>query len=104
MLIVSCGWSCVGEHAQRLVDDRHAVGALHRAGIVEQQHDVQRTARLASGGGGLDGKAEQVAVVRERITRAFPDKRHRHTRRRLRVAIIEGVDEFLAADGSWRPA
>ena len=31
-----------GQHAQRLADDGHAVGALHRAGIVEQQDQVQR--------------------------------------------------------------
>ena len=42
------------QHAQRLVDYPHPVGALHRAGVVEQQHEVQRAARLAALRGGLD--------------------------------------------------
>ena len=86
-----------GQHAQRLVDDPHAVGAFHRAGVVEQQHEVQRPARLAAQRGGLDREAQQVAVLRKRILRPLPGKGDRHARRRLRVAVIEGVDELLAA-------
>ena len=66
-----------GQHAQRLADDRHAVGALHRAGIVEQQHQVQRPARLPARRRRLDGEPQQLAVVRERITRPLGRERHR---------------------------
>ena len=85
-----------GQNAQRLVNDLHAVGALHRARIVEEQYEVQRTARLAARSGGLDGKAQQITVVCEGIARSFPGERDRHARRRLRVAVIEGVDELFA--------
>jgi hypothetical protein len=44
------------QNFQRLMDDGHAVGPLHRAGIVEEQNEVQRPARLTAGGGGLDGE------------------------------------------------
>ena len=79
------------------MDDPHPVGAFHRAGVVEQQHQVQRAARLAALRGGLDREAQQVAVLRKRILRPLPGKGDRHARRRLRVAVIEGVDELLAA-------
>src|SRR5204863_10123473 len=55
-----------GQNAQRLVNDLDAVGALHRARIVEEQHEVQRTTRLASRRGGLDGIPQQITVMRER--------------------------------------
>ena len=88
-----------GERAQRFLDDAHAIRAFHRAGVVEQQNDIQRLARLASLRRGLDREAHHIAIVRERIARPLPGEGHRHARRRFRVAIIEGIDELLAAHG-----
>ena len=66
------------------MDDVHAVGAFHRAGIIEQQNNIQRTARLAARGGGLDREAQQIAIMRERIARALRGETNRRARRRLR--------------------
>ena len=72
-----------GQHAQRLADDGHAVGALHGAGNVEQQHEVQRAALLPAGGGGLDGEAQEFAIVRKRIARPLGRQTPSAGRRRL---------------------
>ena len=87
------------QHPQRLADDRHAVRAFHRAGFVKQQNQVERTARLASFRGGLDREPEQVAVVGEGIAGAFPGKTDGRAGGGFGIAIIEGVDEFLAPHG-----
>ena len=88
-----------GEDAEGLVDDADAVGAFHRAGFVEEEDEIERAAGLASFGGGFDGEAEEVAVVGEGIAGAFPVKADRRAGCRFGTAIVEGVDEFLGADG-----
>ena len=41
-----------GEYAQTFLNDVHAVGSFHGAGVVEKQNEIQRPAGLASARGG----------------------------------------------------
>jgi len=68
------GLELAGQHAQRLANDAHPVRALHRSGIVQQQHQVQRPARLTTGGSRLDRETQQIAVLGIRISRPLQAK------------------------------
>ena len=91
----------LGEDGERFLQNADAVGALHRAGVVEQQDDVQRASGLAASGGSLYREAEEVAVLGEGIARPLGGECERRTGRGFGVAVVEGVDELFAAHAGY---
>src|SRR5262249_11290632 len=86
------------EQLQCFLNDSDAVCTLHRAGVIEDEYQIEGSACLAALRSSFDRETQQVSVLREWVPRAFPGKRHRHTGTGHRITIIKGINKFFAPD------
>ena len=97
MLSLSCGCSCAAStrSASRTMRTRSARSIEPELSSSSTRFSARPG--CASRGGGLHREPQQIAILRERIARALRRKGQRRARRRLGIAIVERIDELLAA-------
>ena len=92
----------VGQHAHRGLDERQLVGLVHRAGDVEQKHEVSRRRAFGSHAASLQADEREAMARIPRARRHLGRDRERRAIRRILVGEAEVVDQLFDAHGVCR--
>ncbi len=90
------------EQLERLADQRQLVLLLHRAGDVDEKHQVARGTLFAMYFAPLQADAHQHVVAVPRAAGSFRGDAKRIVAGRLRIVVGEVVDEFFEPHGGRR--